>query len=115
MHELSLAQSMMDLVAESAAREGIRHISRVTVVVGQWSAVLPYALTSCFEMLAAEWPGALFGGAELIINQQPAMAECRACGQQFPAEEAGLICPTCGSGARLLTGTELAVDSYEGD
>jgi hydrogenase nickel incorporation protein HypA/HybF len=115
MHELSLAQSMMELVADSAAREGIAHVKRVTVIIGQWSAVVPYSLTSCFDMLAAEWDGGLFQGAELIINQQPAMAECKACGKQFPAEETGLICPACGSGARLLSGTELAVDSYEGD
>ncbi|HYF92500.1 MAG TPA: hydrogenase maturation nickel metallochaperone HypA [Symbiobacteriaceae bacterium] len=114
MHELSLAQSLMDVVSESAAQEGIRRIHRVTAVVGAWSAIIPEVLTNCYDMLAAE-AGDLFAGSQLIIVTKPAMGECKSCGEQFPAEVTGLICPACGSGARLITGTELAVDSYEGD
>ena len=114
MHELSLAQSLMDIVADSAAREGISRVRQVTAVVGEWSAIVPEVLANCYEMLAAE-AGAIFEGSHLIVVTQPAMGECKACGERFPAEVTGLLCPTCGSAARLITGTELAVDSYEGD
>ncbi|HWI65485.1 MAG TPA: hydrogenase maturation nickel metallochaperone HypA [Symbiobacteriaceae bacterium] len=114
MHELSLAQSLMDVVVESAAREGISRVRRINIIIGEWSAIIPDALTGSFEMLAAE-SGGLFAQAELNITKRPAMGQCKACGAEFPAEAHGLICPQCGSAARLLTGLELAVDSYEGD
>jgi len=114
MHELSLAQSLMDVVAESAAREGIARVQRVTVVVGEWSAIVPDALIHCFEMLAVE-TGGLFDGASLVVTRKAAEGECKACGERFPAEVNGLRCPTCGGAARLITGTELSVDSYEGE
>lgn len=114
MHELSLAQSLMDVVAESAAREGIHRVRTVTAVVGEWSAIIPEVLINCFDMLAAEGND-LFAGARLTVTRQPAMGECKSCGERFPAELTGLLCPACGAAARLISGTELAVDSYEGD
>lgn len=133
MHEFSLAQSLMNVVAESAQAESITHISRVTVVVGEWTAVLPDALAASFALLAeagvgrpdgahdladagAPGPGqALFRGAELVIVCQPASGICVECGEDFAASAAGLICPRCGGAARLKAGHELYVDSYEGE
>lgn len=114
MHEFSLAQSLMGLVGESARQEGISHIRRVTVVVGEWSAVLPDALTGSFAILAAD-SGELWKDAELLIVKNPTTGECEGCGHRFEVEEAGLFCPVCGAAARLTSGTELYVDSYEGE
>jgi hydrogenase nickel incorporation protein HypA/HybF len=114
MHEFSLAQSLMQLVEESARQEAITHVRRVTVVVGEWSAVMPDALAGSFAILAAD-SGGLFTDAELQVTQRAAHGECNVCGQQFPAEEGGLFCPGCGAAAHLISGNELYVDSYEGD
>ncbi|MGE5675528.1 MAG: hydrogenase maturation nickel metallochaperone HypA [Mycobacterium leprae] len=114
MHEFSLAQSLMGLVADSARQQGIRQVHQVTVVVGEWSAVLPEALTGSFEILA-QTGDELFRGAELVVVRSAAMGLCGGCGQRFEAGESGLICPQCGGSAQLASGNELYVDSYEGD
>lgn len=61
MHELGIAQGIVELVAEKS--EGAR-VVRVVVVVGRLVAVLPDALRFCFE-LAAE--GTVAEGAALEI------------------------------------------------
>lgn len=114
MHEISVAQSMMDVVAESARQRNIRQVRRINLIIGEWSAISPEALTTCFEMVAQE-SGELFAGAQLVIRQALATGECLTCGERFPADITGLSCPDCGGAARLIAGTELAVDSYEGD
>ncbi|HYF95304.1 MAG TPA: hydrogenase maturation nickel metallochaperone HypA [Symbiobacteriaceae bacterium] len=115
MHEFSLAQSIADLVTGSAREEGISRIRRVTVLVGEWSAVLPDALTTSFAAIAGV-SGPILEGAEMVVQISPAMGECAACGGlRFPASEGGLTCPGCKGGAILVSGTELRVDSYEGD
>lgn len=115
MHEFSLAQSLMALVEEDAGQRGIRRVSRVKVVVGAWTAVLPDALTASFAILAATG-GELFRGAELVITQRPATGECTQCGHTFEVGELGLAsCPRCGGVARLVSGNELYVESYEGE
>lgn len=115
MHEFSLAQSIADLVTDSARQEGIKQIRRVTVVVGEWSAVMPDALITSFAAIAGV-SGELLEGAAMEVRMSPAVGECAACGGlRFPASDGGLTCPGCKGGAVLLSGTELRVDSYEGD
>lgn len=113
MHELSLAQAVADLVLASAKEQSITRIRRVTVVIGAWSAVQPDVLRSCFAMVTAQFP--LLDTAELAVITQPVTGKCLTCGRHFDAEAAGLRCPACGSAARLVAGTDLAVDSYEGE
>lgn len=114
MHELSLAQSVIDRVAEHARGRGIRQVHRVTVRVGAWSAVLPDSLLFGFELLS-QAAGEPMAGAEMVIQSVPAEGECTACGHRFLVGEAGLCCPACGGSARLTAGAELDIESYEGE
>lgn len=113
MHEFSLAQSIVDLVQASAQDEQITSVHKVTVVVGQWSAVLPEALQTGFQAIVAI-AGPPMEGASLEIVPRPATGQCPVHGT-FPAAEVGLTCPDCGATATLTSGTEFYVDSYEGD
>jgi hydrogenase nickel incorporation protein HypA/HybF len=114
MHEFSLARSIADLVEESALEQGIQHVRRVTVVIGEWSAVLPEALESSFEIICSV-SGPLFEGTAMQVERRPAVGRCTACGSEFPASELGLACPRCGGPGQLTSGSECYVDSYEGD
>jgi len=113
-HELSLAQAIIDRVSEDARQRGIRQVRRVTLRVGEWSAVLPDSLAFGFELLA-QAAGEPVAGAQLVIHMVPAEGECPACGHRFPTGETGLRCPACGGSARLVAGGELDIESYEGE
>lgn len=114
MHELSLARAIVDLVRERADAAGIERVQTVTVLVGEWSAVMPHALSSGFD-LVAKAEGGIFAGASLFVQQVPACAACTGCGNQYAIESAGLLCPACGAAGRLVSGMELLVDSFEGE
>jgi len=113
-HELGLAQSVIEAVGADARRRGFRRVKRVTLRVGEWSAVLPDSLETGFQILAS-LEGELFAGTELRIEREPARGVCTACGRRFLAGRGGLICPDCGGDGRLENGVELEIESYEGE
>jgi len=113
-HEFSLAGSIIQTVAQSARERGITRVVRVTVVVGEWAAVLPDALQAGFAILAAD-AGPPVAGADLVVEVAPAEAECTACGDRFAVATSGLKCPACSQTGRLVAGLELSIDSYEGE
>lgn len=63
MHELAIAESIVDAVCERAAG---RRVHRVTLRIGTTSAVLPEAMRFCFD-LAVE--GTVAAGAALEIER----------------------------------------------
>ncbi len=113
MHELSLAQSIVDLVAECARREGIARVSRVVVEIGVAAPVDPGSLQFCFPIAANETVAA---GAQLDIDRIALRAECEACQTEYAPDNLAASCPVCGGFARaVLAGREMRVVSFDGE
>ena len=107
MHELAIAESIVDAVCARAAG---RTVHRVTVRIGTLTAVLPDAMRFCFD-LAVE--GTVADGAELAIEQRAGAARCRECGAEIALADLILLCP-CGSADLDVTaGRELQIVSME--
>lgn len=107
MHELAIAESIVDTVCERAAG---RPVHRVTLRVGTLTAVVPAAMRFCFD-LAVE--GTVADGAELTIEQLTGAAHCRDCGADVELADPILLCP-CGSADLAVTaGRELQIVSME--
>lgn len=107
MHELSIASSIVDLVAEAAAG---RKVCRVIVEIGQLSGVSSDALAFCFPEVAR---GTDAQSAVLEICEIEGVARCEACGEEFVTPSLLTAC-TCGS-VRLhrVKGDELNIKSIE--
>ena len=113
MHELALTQGIVDLVTQVGRHEGLHRVTRVVVEVGVAAAVVPDALTFCFDIVAAD---TIASGAELAIETVELRAACRACGAEFEPASLVSACPDCGAyGPRLLSGRELRVKSLDGE
>lgn len=120
MHELSIAQSLIEEVNHVAESEGATGVLRVAITVGALSGVDPEALEAVFPIAA---DGSLATGARLDITTLPARVLCNECGKETCPEYPLPICGDCGAvGARILEGTELLmtavelnVDEAEGD
>jgi len=113
MHELALSQSIVDLVSECAAREGVRRVTRVLLDVGAAAAVEPQALQFCFGAVTEQTVAA---GAELVINPVPLRARCLDCTLEYSPATLFTACPDCGSYQReLLAGRELRVRSFDAE
>jgi hydrogenase nickel incorporation protein HypA/HybF len=65
MHELALAQGVLDIVLDVARDEPVR---LVRVRVGELQRVLPESLRFCFQLVAQDSPAAQ---AELVIDEVP--------------------------------------------
>lgn len=111
MHELSLAQSVVDTVARHVP-EG-RRLVAVTLEWGPMSGVVPEALETCFFIVAA---AAGFEGVRLELAVIPAAARCPGCQAEFEVTEMWTECPKCGqapvtvSGGREFRVKEIEVD-----
>jgi hydrogenase nickel incorporation protein HypA/HybF len=94
MHELSLAQSLIEQVLTAAKKENADRILRVVVAIGPYSGVEKTAFEFAFPF-AAE--GTSAEGAELVIEDVPATIECNLCHVTTRADPTQLVCPRCGS------------------
>ena len=107
MHELSIVESMVS-TADSFAREhDIKNVKKLTVQVGALTGVVPRYLTMYYGDVTE---GTSLEGSELEIEEIPAEAFCRGCGEVFNPEETEEKCPACGYGSYdVLHGKELTI------
>lgn len=122
MHELSLAQEVLRTVNDSARDNGIRRVTRIKLVIGKMSGVLPEALRFSFDAgreIVPAWTPGLFAATRLDIAEKEATAKCRRCGEAFPVADLFDLprpCPACGSTDLSLDGgLEMFIDLFEGD
>jgi hydrogenase nickel incorporation protein HypA/HybF len=107
MHELRIAQAVIDIVESEITRRRLKKITAVGVRVGALSGVHPDALSFSFEAATMETP---LAGAKLVLEYLPAKAKCRTCGRPFEVEEFVFLCSSCGSGdVEVTQGEELDV------
>jgi hydrogenase nickel incorporation protein HypA/HybF len=107
MHELSIANSVVELCAEHAM--GAR-VLRVTLEIGRLSAVMPDAIRFCFDVCAKD---TVVEGAELEIVETPGLARCLDCGASVDMTDLLEHC-ACGSvNLELLAGSELKIKQME--
>ena len=94
MHEASLAGGVLQLVEDTARREGFSRLLSLHLEAGQLAGVDVRALRFALESLA---PGTLLDGAQFEIDEPPGQAWCMACAQTVTMAQRGDACPSCGS------------------
>ena len=107
MHELAIAESVVAMVLE---RTDGRRVSVVRLRIGRLTAVVPEALSFCFELATAGTP---LEGAVLEVTEESGRAHCRSCGADFSLEDPILLCGCGSADVELLSGRELQVTSVE--
>jgi hydrogenase nickel incorporation protein HypA/HybF len=107
MHEMALTQSLVEAVCEHAAG---RRVHSVKLEVGALCAVVPDAMTFCFD-LATE--GTVADGARLDVDIRPGAARCRSCGAHFELTDPILLCPCGSADVEVLAGRDLRILSME--
>lgn len=111
MHEMSLAEGVLQLVEDAARREGARRVARVVLEIGRLSSVEPEAMKFCF---AAVTRGSIAEEAVLDFIDVPGTGCCLACGAVAPLAASGDPCPECGSyRVQASGGTEMRVKEIE--
>jgi len=110
MHELSIAESIIDIVLENAKSNGAGKVKKVTVVVGNCSGVVPESLRYCFDIIKKETAA---DDAELVVEEVSARAHCETCGGDFKVGQYDYVCPKCGDIIMPTGGRELHISEME--
>lgn len=104
MHELALCRSVVATVDRHA--DG-RPVTRVHLRVGHLRQVLPEALDLAWRALTDGGP---LDGVELVVEEVPAVVQCRGCGATTTLDWPVLVCGACdGREVDLVAGEELLV------
>jgi hydrogenase nickel incorporation protein HypA/HybF len=113
MHEMSIAQSLIEIIEEEMEKHGAKALRSVRLHIGQLSAVVPEALSFCFEVITE---GTALQGARLNMEIVPLRGHCRGCGAEFEIVDYAFVCPSCGS-TRIETtaGQDLSIVELEVD
>ena len=101
MHELALAQGVVEIVTDHATRQGFTRARVVHLNIGALSSVMPEALAMGFEVAAQ---GTAAEGARLEFHRTPGQAWCSDCSRRGEVESRLDLCPACGGANLLVTG-----------
>jgi hydrogenase nickel incorporation protein HypA/HybF len=112
MHELSIAISMIDQIAEESASRGGLEVEVVHMRLGIFAGIDKDALLFSYS-LACE--GTPLQGSQLIIETVPLLVYCPACNQErTPPSIYQICCPVCFTPTpEILTGREMEVAYLE--
>ena len=105
MHELGIANSILEGVEkELRLRPGSRAV-KVGVRIGELAGVDPDALSFAFEALTIDTPRS---GLKLEVEYVAPRGRCRDCHHEFSVCNYELLCPSCGSLAtERISGDEM--------
>ncbi len=111
MHELSICQSMLEIVDKTMAQHPGARLQRIYLDVGRGSTVEPSLLSEAYVVATT---GSKYEGSELVVNEIPLIGRCRSCGNEFEYKEIALGCPKCESiDVEIASGMELNIRELE--
>lgn len=111
MHELAVAQALVEQVESVIRQHHARSASLIRVRIGPLSGVVSELLGNAFPLAAA---GTRMEHAVLDLVAAPITVRCETCGAQTEAAMNRLVCGACGDWhTRIVSGDELLLESVE--
>ncbi len=101
MHELSIAEAIVDAVKEQMIENAGSTLKMLNICVGELAGVEVESLRFVMGVILEEEG---FKDTEFTIRVKTAALVCSACGEKLPASRIGEICPECGEWNMKLTG-----------
>lgn len=113
MHEMSLTESLVELIENEREKQGFSRVRSVQVTLGALGHVDPDAVRFCFDAVAR---GTIVEGARLDIRTVPGQAWCLDCAKTISIADRMAACPECGQHRLQVTGgNDLRLDELEVD
>ena len=114
MHEVSIAESLVEMIREIALEEGMLTVETVYVRIGELSCIDPDALQTAFEFVTSR---SMIRSAQLLIERVAPRGVCKECGHDYPLEDSFFVsCPKCNAReVNIYQGQEMILDRIEGE
>ena len=111
MHELSIAQNIIEIVNDNLNDHQKNIVKSVRVKVGKLTNILPDSLVFSFEALVKDTD---LDGAVLEIEHLPIKIKCAECGAVSTSDDFQFSCEKCGGNQiKILSGNEFLVSEIE--
>jgi hydrogenase nickel incorporation protein HypA/HybF len=112
MHELSIAESLLEVALENCSSQGFSRIGNIKVLIGKASGLMPDALLFGFNAVKE---GTAADQAVLEIEEVTVSGRCNICEKDFTTENVYVLnCPHCqGVSFTIKTGRELMITEME--
>ncbi|MGD0780864.1 MAG: hydrogenase maturation nickel metallochaperone HypA [Dehalococcoidales bacterium] len=111
MHEASITESMLSLALEKAVEAKAGKITRINLVVGELSGVVPDCVQFYFDHISKN---TIAEGAALNFEVKPTQIRCRKCNTVFTPANHEWACPKCHeTSVEIASGRECYMESIE--
>lgn len=107
MHELSLLESVREILEAEAISQNFSKVTQITLEIGKLSCVEPEALRFGFDVVMKD---SLAENAKLVIIEQKGLGFCQNCGTEAQMDSLHEPCHGCGSfGLTVTKGNEMKI------
>lgn len=111
MHEMSLAEGVLQIIEDSARTQNFGRVRTVWLEIGQLAGVEVEAMRFCFEAVVRD---SIAQDAKLEIISTPGQAWCLHCAKAVHVQTLLDACPECGSlQVQVTGGDEMRVKELE--
>ena len=111
MHELAVAQALVEQVDAVIGQHQARRATAIRVRIGPLAGVAPELLATAFPLAAA---GSRMEHALLEFTHAPIRVRCQTCEAETDAAMNRLLCGACGDWhTQVVSGDELLLESVE--
>ena len=111
MHEVSICESILDILKDEAIKNEASKVTAVRLKIGELSGVVEDALRFAFEVVAK---GSIAEGASLVIEEVPLTARCKSCGKEFHIVGYAFSCKHCESPEiEVVSGREMQIEDID--
>ncbi len=113
MHELTLANNILKIIEEHAARQTNGYALEVELIIGELSGVMPEALKGALQAVLR---GTKYASTAIHFTEMKALAQCTQCGREISMDGFYAECPKCHHTLfGIIQGKELFVKSITFD
>jgi hydrogenase nickel incorporation protein HypA/HybF len=111
MHEVSIANSIVQIIQDALPTDKAGYVASVNIKVGQLSAIETDALLFAFDIVKLKTP---LSRAVLHIEIIEGKGECSDCGNHFTMKNYATPCPNCNSYLiKIMQGKDMKVVSFD--
>ena len=111
MHELSIAQNIVEIVKLNVPPEELSNVSRIKLKIGEISGVVVDSLEFGFHAITSDTE---LEHAELGVEKIPFIFKCNSCGKKSTNEFGITVCSECGeTDTNIISGLEMQIVEVE--
>nr|MBN1229470.1 hydrogenase maturation nickel metallochaperone HypA [Anaerolineae bacterium] len=111
MHELGITDQLLTLTLRHAEEAGAKRVTRLNLVIGEFSSVVDESIKFYWDMLAKD---TIAAEAKLCFERVPGLLECGNCRHRYTLAELEVVCPVCGMAqSRVVDGDQFRLASIE--